>query len=187
MSLDESSDTDLFHRWESGDGQAGEELFRRYLEMLCRRAEQLMSDRLARRYGPEDAAQSALGSFLRRAEQGQYHVDHSGALWRLLETILRHKIARQGSKLHGEVPLPTDVLARGPSHEEVLAVADSIEAALQGMKPDAIEICRLRCAGYLTREIVAQLGCSRWTVRRAIKRFTDRLTEQLLADEDREG
>lgn len=179
MTADDSSITILFERWQSGDRGAGEELYRRYVRRLWRRAEQLIGERLARRYSPEDAANSALGSFLRRAGQGEYQIAHSGALWRLLETILRHKIAKQGGKAQHEIPLPADVIAREPSHEAAVDVADRIETALEGMRPRDAEICRLRLEEHSVGEIAAQVDCSRWTVRRAVKRFSERIADQL--------
>ena len=48
--------------------------------------------RLAAREEPEDPVQSALASFCRGVQEQRFRVDHSGALWRLLETITRHKM-----------------------------------------------------------------------------------------------
>lgn len=92
---------------------------------------------------------------------------------------MRHKIAKQGGKAQSEIPLPVDVIAQEPSHEAAVDVADCIEKALESMRPRHAEICRLRLEEHSVGEIAAQVNCSRWTVRRAVKCFTERITDQL--------
>ena len=43
--------------------------------------------------------QSAFRTFYRRNAQGEFHIDSSVDLWRLLETITRHKILKHVEKL----------------------------------------------------------------------------------------
>ena len=170
---------ELLERCKSGDNAACGQLYQRYAERLCQLAERLIGKRLKQRYGPDDAADSAFGSFFRQAADGHYQIDHSGALWRLLVTIMLNKIRGEGRKRNCD-PLPPDVVARGPSHEAAVDLADLLEAAVSDLSPRDAKICRLwHCQEHLIEEIAAQVGCSRGTVRRVVDRFCRQLRRDL--------
>ncbi|MGA7698057.1 MAG: LuxR family transcriptional regulator, partial [Thermoguttaceae bacterium] len=63
----------------------------RYRQRLCQLVEREMNRRFRRREDPEDVVQSAFRTFYRRNAQGEFRIDFSTDLWRLLETITRHK------------------------------------------------------------------------------------------------
>ncbi len=170
---------EFFDRVNAGTESAEEELYHQYFERLCRAAARLIGERLERQYSAEDAAQSALGSFFRGMVATRYQLDNSARLWRLLVTILRNKIRKRGQKAR-ESPLDGDIMSRDPPHEEVVTLADAIEAAIAGLKSRHLEICRLFYYQNLSpAEIAARVGCSRWTVRRVLNEFGHRLQEIL--------
>ena len=150
-------------------------IYRRYAARLCGLATQLISQRLGRRYSAEDAAHSALGSFYRGIHDGRFHAEASGNLWSLLATILRHKVRKHGRRMRDE-SLVGEPLDPSPSHEDAIELADAIETALAHFKPRHVEICRLYYQeGMGVGETAASAGCSRWTVRRVLERFSQQL------------
>ena len=65
----------LLERVRSGDKDAAEELFERYVDRLIELARKRLSPRLARRLDPEDIVQSACRSFFRLARAGRYELN----------------------------------------------------------------------------------------------------------------
>ncbi|NQU22149.1 MAG: sigma-70 family RNA polymerase sigma factor [Candidatus Nealsonbacteria bacterium] len=189
MSSDESAN--LLVRFQAGDEAAAEEIFRRYAQQLCRLAEKRIGAKLARRVGPEDVVQSALRTFFRRAENGEFKIDHRGALWNLLVKIMLNKIYRQAER-HGagkrdvkaEVecdsnsPRP-EAVAHEPTAEEAALLDDELEFLLAKLKDPEPEIVRLSIQGYSTSDIVERVGHSRWYVRHALNRVGGRLQKRL--------
>src|SRR5262245_55758628 len=70
-----------------GDPKTAEAVFHRYVNQLVRVAEQHLSRKLAGRLGGEDVVQSVFRTFFRRAEAGEFRIDSSSQLWRLLVRI----------------------------------------------------------------------------------------------------
>lgn len=182
---------ELIARWRTGDESAAAELHRRYAQRLCDLAERQIGDRLRRRVGADDVVQSVFRTFFRRTEQGEYPLDHSGSLWRLLVKIMMNKIRRQG-ELHGAArrdvgaevavadgEISPEAVAREPSPEEAVLLLDELECLVAGLKSPEPDIIRLCFEGYSTPEIADQLSCSRWTVRRVLDRFGARLRQRL--------
>ena len=87
----------LFDRFRQGDEQAAALLFDRYVSRLTALARSRMSAHLERRVAAEDVVQSVYGSFFVRAREGQYALEQSGDLWRLLAAITLNKVYRQVS------------------------------------------------------------------------------------------
>src|SRR5262249_27654834 len=85
----------LVARWQAGDQQAAAELFHRYAVRLIALASSRLSSRLATRVDPEDLVQSAYRSFFSGAREGQYELQQSGDLWRLLLVITLRKLHDQ--------------------------------------------------------------------------------------------
>src|SRR5207302_731041 len=81
----------LGKRLQTGDPQATEELFARYAERLVRLARQHLGRKIASREDPQDVVQSVLRTFFRRCKAGEFQIDTSGELWRLLVKITVRK------------------------------------------------------------------------------------------------
>jgi RNA polymerase sigma-70 factor (ECF subfamily) len=191
---DPRSAKDLLGQWEGGDEAAAEEIYRRYAQRLCALAQSQIGERLARRVGPDDIVQSVFRTFFRRTRDGQFVVDNSGSLWRLLVQITLNKVRRQSKRhLAGRRSMAAEVhpsddsleptaLAREPSPDEAAALTDEIEFVLGDLKSPEPEIFRLGLQGYSPSEIAAQIGCSRWTARRVLNRIGRRLEARLRGD-----
>src|SRR5690349_3686416 len=92
--MDETS-VELLEKYRLGDEQAATELFRRYVGRLTVLASARMAPRIARRFDPEDVVLSAYRSFFARARNGNFSLEHSGDLWRLLVGIVLKKLYHQ--------------------------------------------------------------------------------------------
>jgi len=185
---------DVLQRWRSGDQKAAEELYLRYGERLFRLAEREIGERLRRRVGPDDILQSVFATFFRRTAQGEFSIQQSGSLWRLLAQITLNKVRRQ-AEFHGarrrdvraEVHLDDgqfspELLARTPTREDVQVLLGELETLVAELDPAETEIVRLTAEGYSVGEIGAKAGCSRWTVRRVLNRVRERLDKGMKGD-----
>ena len=166
-----------------GDPDAGDELYHRYSERLIALADKRMGQALRAHVTPEDIAHSALGSFFRRAATGDYEVDHSGALWRLLLTIVVNKIRRKARDCR-ETTVDDDgilqtLVADDSTAEEAASLAEEVERLLDGLDARYGELLRLRLEGYSILEISDRTQWSRWTVRRDLDRIGSRLRRRL--------
>ncbi len=183
------SDTsaDFFLRLNDGAGSAVKQAVNRYRDKLCELVAREMGSRLAARESPEDAVQSALASFCRGVQEHRLRIDHSGALWRLLETITRHKMlshvktqAADKRDAAREAGRAGDwMLGREPSPDDAVAVADLIERAIEGLKPPDPEIFRLHLGGCTRPEIAARFDLTEATVRGKLDRIRARLARLL--------
>jgi RNA polymerase sigma factor (sigma-70 family) len=104
-------------------------------------------------------------------------------LWRLLETITRHKILKHVEKLGAgkrdakreEYPDGDDLRGQAPTPEEAAIAADLIENALAGLDEGYATVFNLRLQGHTEEEIAAKLDCTRASVRSKLSRIRDRL------------
>src|SRR6516165_8459099 len=90
---------ELVGRLRNGDPQAAEEIFTRYAQRLVCLAEQQLSRKLAARLDGGDVVQSVFRTFFRRSAAGEFRIDNSDELWRLLVRITLQK-ARARSRNH---------------------------------------------------------------------------------------
>ena len=184
----------LLARWRNGDQAAATQLFQRYAGRLIALARGQLSAQLANRVDPEDVVQSVYRSFFIDSRKGRYQLEHGGELWQLLVTMTLHKLLNQANRLttqkravgrergfgtedslHG---IGAQVLARGPSPAEAVALTDQLERVLRGRDAHQRRIVELRLQGYNLDEIAAEVGCSLSTVRRVL----DHLKKQLEQD-----
>jgi RNA polymerase sigma factor (sigma-70 family) len=164
-------------------GLAASELDERYRAKLCQLVEREMNRRFRRREDPEDVVQSAFRTFYRRNAKGEFHIDSSVDLWRLLETITRHKMLKHVEKLGAgkrnpkreEYPEGDDLRGRVPSPEEAAIAADLMEKALTGLDETYVDVLHMRLQKYTEEEIAAELDCTRAFVRTKLNRIRDRL------------
>jgi RNA polymerase sigma-70 factor (ECF subfamily) len=154
-----------------------------YRDRLCRLVEREMNRRFRRKEDPEDVVQSAFRSFYRRNAKGEFQIDSSADLWRLLETITRHKILKHVEKLgtakrdsnREEYPEGDGVAGQGPTPEEAAIAADLIENALAGLDESYVTVFNLRLQMHTEEEIAAKLNCTRAAVRNKLVRIRGRL------------
>jgi len=158
------SDSDrAFHqRVLAGTESAAGDLDRRFRQRLCALVEREMNERFRRREDPEDIVQSVFRTFFRRAAKGEFQVEHSGALWRLLQQITRRKILKHSEYHLRDKRTPEreryemdDLLAdKPPGAREARLLGDVLEAVLARLEPLEPEVLRLQLFGYRIAEIV---------------------------------
>jgi RNA polymerase sigma-70 factor (ECF subfamily) len=178
----------LIERLRCGEAQAAEELFARYAQRLICLAEQQLSNKLAARLDGADVVQSVFRTFFRRSAAGEFRIDNSGELWRVLVQITLRK-ARAMSRHHtaavrdvaveepGRGPaLLAEAVTHEPGPEEASVLLDQIEALLHGLPVLYADLLRLRLEGYSVSDTAGRLGVSRRTVHRALNLLQQRLT-----------
>jgi RNA polymerase sigma factor (sigma-70 family) len=183
----------LVSRWRAGDQRAADELFRRYAEQLVGLTRRRLSAKLAHRIDPQDVVQSVYRSFFSGALAGRYDLQRGGDLWRLLVGITLHKLYRQIERLKAAKRafdreqalggddnlwgIPAEILARGPSPLEAVALADELEQFMSQLEPVHRRMLELRLQGYGREEIAAQTERSERTVRRVLERIKQQLDD----------
>lgn len=185
-----STSQEFLERLRNGTESAAYDLDARYREKLCQLVARELGIRFRRREDPEDVVQSALRSFFRRNTKGEFSFDHTGALWRLLATITRHKLlkhveremAKKRIPPDKEVHLdPFDVHGREPTPLEAAIFVDLMEQVMAGLKPPEVDVLQRRLEGHTQEEIARELGCTRAAVRFRLDRIRKRL-EALLGE-----
>jgi RNA polymerase sigma factor (sigma-70 family) len=188
----------LVARWQAGDQQAADELFRRYASRLIALARSRLTARIKQRVDPEDVVQSACRSFFVGARAGKYQLQRGGDLWRLLVAITLHKLQDQVKRHTTEkrgiaserafgsedslLGIQAHVWARDPSPVEALALVDELEEAMRGLEPPERRMLELRLHGHSLEEIAEAVQLSRWTVRRVLERVKQHLEQQHSTD-----
>jgi RNA polymerase sigma factor (sigma-70 family) len=174
---------ELVEQFRQCNARAADELFARYVERLTEMVRWQMAPALRRRLDPEDVIQSAYRSFFVRARGGEFVIERSGDLWKLLVTITLNKLRRQivhyraqKRSIQRDRPLddPTLVedlneIAAGPSPLEALAAADELESFMTKLSPLERRVLELRLQERRWDEIAAATGRSERTVRRALE------------------
>jgi len=163
--------------------KSSSELDEQYRARLCQLVQREMNRRFRRKEDPEDVVQSAFRTFYRRNALGEFHVDSSVDLWRLLETIARRKILKHVEKLGAgkrdpkreEYTQGDDLRGQAPAPEEAAMAADLLETALAGLDETYVKVLHMRLQNCAEEEIAAKLGCTRSFVRTRLQRIRDRL------------
>lgn len=185
--MDDVPITNLVKGLQAGDPGAAAQLFNHYAQRLTRLAEQHLSHKLAGRVDGEDVVQSAFRTFFRRSAAGQFTIDGSGQLWRLLVKITllkarargRHHTAAMrnvGAEASGDAWL-AEAAAREPGPDEAAAVVDLIDRVLLGLPPVFGEVLERRLQGEKVSAIARQMRLSR----QSVYRMLDLLKQRLLA------
>lgn len=160
-------------------------VFEQYAARLARAVEGMLAPRLKTRLDAEDITQSAFRSFFRRESAGEFAIDSSADLWKLLAAIARNKALQ---RIRAERSLKRDVgaeVSAARNDVELAAVADRvnpvdsiaicelIELAVQELDQRGeirkIEILRLLMIGVRKKDICDQLETTYATIDRAIE------------------
>jgi RNA polymerase sigma factor (sigma-70 family) len=187
----QETSAEILARYRGGDDQAADELFSRFVGRLTLLARSRLSPKLASRTDPEDVILSAYRSFFIGAREGRFLLTRSGDLWRLLVSITMHKLYRQVRKHSAEMrsasaeqslsstkeeELP---LAREPSPDEAVTIADELEAFMSTLDAFARRVFELRLQEEQISTISAETGRSERTVRRMLRTIRERLADRL--------
>ena len=171
-----------------GDELIVGEFWDQYGPLLLKVAENNLAENLRRRVGPEDVVQSACRTFLRRAKGGQFQLEGTEGLWRLLCAITLTKI-REQARYHRRHKRSMDqetnvdaadvsgggLTASGPTPQEAAEFAEQYQKLLADLDPEEREMLELKLQDMTQEEIAARLGCTDRTVRRILKRLQSRL------------
>ena len=184
------SDSSFLRRVNAATKSGAEQVDREFRPQLEALAARGMDRRLSRRESPEDVVQSVLRTVFRHAAQGEYQFEHRAELWRLLETVTRHKILKHAEYHRAKKRTPAaeeardaDALfARTPTADEEAVANDLVEKILKDLDQTYSEILSLLEQGHSERAIAKQLGCTRRAVTTKIERLRKRL-EKLLKDD----
>jgi RNA polymerase sigma factor (sigma-70 family) len=177
------------------DNRVVRQFCERYGPQLERLADRHLGGAVRRRVGPEDVVQSACRTFLRRARGGEFRLEDSEALWRLLCAITLTKV-REQSRFHQrrkrgldqEQPLAVvDDSAAGvappedprPTPAEAVEFDDFFTQVMDGLDEEERQVVDLKLQEFTNDEAAQRLGLSERTVRRILKRVQARLTEAL--------
>lgn len=182
---------ELLQRWRQGDQEAAQALFDLYSRRLTALAAQNLSQRVARRVDGEDVVQSVFRTFFRRTAGGEFQIDGSSDLWKLLVRITISKARSQGRRhtagtrdVNLEAPPgsdgeASDPLAREPDPQEAAMLVDQIETIIAGLPDDAAAVLFQRLENRTRSEIADNLGLSRQTVYRLLELLQKRLSREL--------
>lgn len=180
-----------------GDPRAVQQFYEEYAGALESLASRRLSAPVKRRVGPEDIVQSACRTFFRRAKEGEFTLEDSEGLWRLLTAITLAKVneqtryhLRQRRSLKGEQHLESGTDSRpgmDPAGEELSPVAaaefnEQFERLLGRLDSEEQQVVDLKLQQFTNDEVAAKLGCSERTIRRLMKKVQSRLGELLLED-----
>jgi RNA polymerase sigma factor (sigma-70 family) len=172
----------------SGDETAIRQFCERYGESLERLAERNLAMRVLRRVGPDDVAQSACRTFLRRARIGEFELADSKGLWGILCAITINKV-REQTRFHLRAkrgldrethPTADDSVGgqsaffNRPSAEATPAdaaeFADQFTRLIESLDAEQRQLVDLKLQQCTNLEIAEQMGLSERTVRRILKR-----------------
>lgn len=184
-SRSDDSDFDVIPRVRLRDPEAADALFVRYAEQLARLAERQLSSKVTRRVDGDDVVQSVFRTFFVRVERGEFQIDTSDQLWKLLVQITLRKAAEQGRKhtaamRDGRQEVDDSAwlsaaVARPPEAEEAQLLNDEIDRAIGNLpahqQPHYRQLLELKLAGHSNDEIAEHLGVVRRTVERMLKRL----------------
>jgi DNA-directed RNA polymerase specialized sigma24 family protein len=190
--------TDDITRWiaglNAGDAQAAEGLWKAYFDNLTLFARRRFQQGHGRTADEEDVALSAMHSFYRGVKAGRYQqLKGRDELWRLLVTIVLHKISRQrrkqtalkrgGGHVRGESAFaPIDgsdaprgleqMLASGPTPDLAAMLVENSERLLASLEEEPLQqVARDKLEGYTNQEIATRLGCTVRSIERKLNRI----------------
>jgi RNA polymerase sigma-70 factor (ECF subfamily) len=171
-----------------GDPRAAAALFDRYAVRLARLAEQHLSRKLAGRVDGEDVVQSVFRTFFHRCARGEFQIDSSAEVWRLLVRLTLRKARAQarrhlaagrdaGAEVAGADEF-AEAVSRDPGPAEAAELVDHIEALLRGLPEVYCHVLERRLQGHPVADIAAHLDVSRQTVYRALELLQRRLSRE---------
>ncbi|QDT08487.1 RNA polymerase sigma factor [Planctomycetes bacterium K23_9] len=183
---------DWFHQLADGDPETVQQFWEQYGGPLRRVAERQIADRLRTRVDADDIVQSACRTFFRRIGEGQFEIEDTESLWRLLLTITLNK-ARMQARFHTrdrrsigrEQAIPQSGAMQPKSSHSFLAdvdFADFLEHVFTHLDQEQRQILTMTLDGKTQLEISETIGCSERTVRRMRTRIQDQLRDVLSAE-----
>ncbi len=177
--------SEMIARLRNRETEASEAVFARYAEQLARLADQHLNGKVKRRVDGDDVVQSVFRTFFGRVERGEYQINSSDQLWKLLVQITLHKAAQQGrahtaAKRDGRreadgSAVVQGLVSRSPEITDALLLNEAIDCAVGNLpskqQPRYRMVLELTLAGFSNDDIAERLGIVRRTVERMLVRF----------------
>ena len=197
---DKEPAAELVLRYQAGNDEAAGELLQQYSQRLARLAARMLSEKMQVRESPEDIVGSVFRTFIRRTHEGEFHINHTTALWKLLAQITRRKVlkkvsfhTKQRRDVRHETSDPDQQLAAQLLDHEanetdaselieeldtVLRDSDSLTQAIvhRLLNGDSLDD---RNRQLLHQQLGREFDCSEFTVERRLKYLKSKLTDRL--------
>jgi RNA polymerase sigma-70 factor (ECF subfamily) len=187
---DEADFTGLLERTRGGDQSAAAELVRRY-EPAVRRAirVRLLNPRLRRVLDSMDVCQSVLASFFVRTALGQFELNSSEDVLKLLVRMARNKVAglvrheQAERRDNRRLEAGSDEAARMPAREDtpsqMVAGSELLLEFRRRLTPEEQHLAEQRRLGREWGEIAAELGQTPEALRKRLARAIERVAREL--------
>lgn len=186
----QGSVTHWIEQLKEGEPEAAQQVWERYWARLIGLARTRLGGNAGRMADAEDAAQSAMQTFFRRAHKGNYPLlNDRQELWQLLVVITASKASNQrrreralkrgGGKVRGDSVFGQDgpgieqVISNEPTPAFAAAVAEEHELLFKKLDDESGSeslrvIAQMKFEGYSVKEIAEHLDCSERTVKRKL-------------------
>jgi len=182
--------TQFVHQIRLGDGQAAEELIRRYESAIRVAVRTKMTDpSLKRELESMDICQSVFASFFLRAAAGQYDLSNQKNLVGLLVRMAQNKLAMQVRKQHQQCrdtrknqefeAGPIDHAGRDATPSRIVAGQEMWGKVQAQLSQEERDIVSRRASGEGWEQIATAMGGTPDGRRKQIKRALDRVSEEL--------
>jgi RNA polymerase sigma factor (sigma-70 family) len=187
-------------RLKAGDHAAAQELWERYFQRLIRLADQILPQPLRGAADHEDAALSALASFIRCAQAGRFRKLHDrDDLWQMLVVLTARKVHHQirdetaGKRGGGHVETRSfgaedeesaveQILSHDPTPEFAVQVAEEYQRLLTFLGDDVLRnVAIWKMEGDTNDDIAKRLGRTTRSVERKLQMIRRKL--QQMAEE----
>jgi hypothetical protein len=190
---DDNAFLELIRRVRAGDEAAAAEVVHRYQRALLREIRLRLRDpRLRRALDSGDICQSVLASFFRRLASGQYNVQKSGHLFKLLVAMARNKLASQArhsyvarrdpEALRAGLTGSEHLAAPDPNPSQAVADQDFCGALLAALSAEERQLADRRTSHEEWAAIAADLGGSPEHLRKKLARALHRAARRLTGD-----
>jgi RNA polymerase sigma-70 factor, ECF subfamily len=172
-----------------GDPEIIEQFVAKYGHSLEKVADNNIATQMGRRFGGDDVMQSVCRTFLRRVEVGQFELDDSESLWRLLCAITLTKV-REKARYHmrkkrslGQEARASgdadddrggamfDMQAPDPTPSIQIEFADTFEHLIAQLDDEERVVVDMKLQQKSNAEIADKLGSSERTVRRLLAKM----------------
>jgi RNA polymerase sigma-70 factor (ECF subfamily) len=193
---EESGFEDLMRRIRAGDGDAANELLRRY-EPTIRRVVRvrLVDARLQRLFDSMDVCQSVFGSFFVHAALGDYELATPEQLLGLLVSMSRKKVIDKSRRAgaarrdyrrvkEGTADQEKQWAARDVSPSREVAGRELLEEFRRRLTDAERQIADRRAAGLNWPQIAAELGGTPEALRKQLARAVERVSRELGLEEE---
>ena len=192
--FDDNVFAELIRRLRAGDPLAAEELVCSYEPAIRREVHcRLRDPRLRRAFDSMDICQSVLASFFVRATAGEFDLNYSDQLRKLLVGMARKKLLFQVRKQRAQrrdvrrlEPIARDdeaAVAADPSPSRLCEAQDLILSFQQRLNSEERQLLELRTQGWVWPEIAATVGGTPGGRRKQHTRAINRVARELGLDE----